>query len=157
MSILPYEDEVICVLLHTYLWREFKARLAVRDIARDMVTRSWIVGRMPDETARQIHSSYGVGGMCRCIARLSHSPHPGADMRRAWTTEEASAVRQPEFLFSGRVSRSKIPHASARSYCPQVPRHGHRTPGRRYAPASQALGTVARSASMWRGISTPGA
>ena len=61
MSILPYEDEVICVLLHTYLWREFKARLAVRDIARDMVTRSWIVGRIPDETARQIHSSYGGG------------------------------------------------------------------------------------------------
>ena len=50
-----------CVLLHTYLWREFKARLAVRDIARDMVTRSWIVGRIPDETARQIHSSYGGG------------------------------------------------------------------------------------------------
>ena len=42
MSILPYEDEVICVLLDTYLWREFKASLAVRDIARDMVTRSWI-------------------------------------------------------------------------------------------------------------------
>ena len=60
VSILPYEDEVICVLLHTYLWREFKARLAVRDIARDM-TRSWVVGRMPDETARQIHSSYGGG------------------------------------------------------------------------------------------------
>ena len=61
MSILPYEDEVICVLLDTYLWREFKASLAVRDIASDMVTRSWIVGRMPDETARQIHSSYGGG------------------------------------------------------------------------------------------------
>ena len=51
MSILPYEDEVIRALLHTYLWREFKASLAVRDIARDVVTRSWIVGRMPDETA----------------------------------------------------------------------------------------------------------
>ncbi len=61
VSILPYEDEVIRVLLDTYLWREFKASLAVRDIARDMVTRSWIVGRMPDETARQIHSSHGGG------------------------------------------------------------------------------------------------
>ena len=61
MSILPYEDEVICVLLHTYLWREFKARLAVRDIARDMVTRSWIVGRMPDEVCAA-NSQFVWGG-----------------------------------------------------------------------------------------------
>ena len=52
-------------------------------------------------------------------------------LRRASTTEEASAVRGSEFLFSGRVSRPKIPHASARSRC----RNGSTRPS---SPAASA-------------------
>ena len=44
------------------------------------------------------------------------------------------AIEQFGSVFSGRVSRPKIPHASARSYCPQVPRHVRRASGRRYMP-----------------------
>ena len=59
--------------------------------------------------------------------------------------------REPEFLSSERQSRSKIPHASARSYCPQEPRQRPHASARRYAPAKRGPTGADKSAEC-RGI-----
>ena len=65
--------------------------------------------------------------------------------------------RGPEFPVSRRASRLSQRRASRRCNSLEEHRQLPRASGRRYVPAPPALGTAARSASIWRGISTPGA